>query len=73
MTGSQLIETIVHSTDLPEEPLDRELKSLIKKAGMTPESLTLDQLRSVLADYLQEVLLDAKLDYEKALSEEPAP
>jgi hypothetical protein len=65
MTGRQLIETIVTSTNLPDQTLDRELNALIQKAGASADSVTLDQLRDILANYLQDVLLEAKLDHEK--------
>ena len=60
--GNQLFNTVIGATDLPNEPIRKELESLLLAAGKTPETLTLEDLREVLADYLQTVLLETKTD-----------
>lgn len=60
MTGHDLLKTICRSTDISSQTLEKELNRLLDKNGVSAENLTLDQLREVLADYLQDVLLEAK-------------
>jgi len=60
--GNQLFNTVIGATDLPSDPVRKELENLLLAAGKTPESLTLEDLREVLADYLQTVLLETKSD-----------
>ena len=62
MRGYHLFNTIIGATDLPNEPVRRELEGLLLAAGKSPETLTLEDLREVLADYLQTVLLETKND-----------
>ena len=54
------LHELTTSTGLPEELLSTELKRLIAAAGLSPESVTLDDLRVVLAEYLQDVFVEAK-------------
>jgi len=58
--GKHLINTVVSATGLPEDPIQRELSSLLNKHGKAPEHLTLEDLREIMADYLQTVLVEAK-------------
>lgn len=61
--GEALIKTVVASTGLPHESVTEELNRLITKAGLQKEALTLDDMRVILADYLQDTLLDLKNTY----------
>ena len=58
--GIGLIDELTSSTGLPEELLSAELERLILAAGLKPEALTLDDIRAILAEYLQDVFLEAK-------------
>ncbi len=60
MSGDQLIDMVAASTGLPKEQLSGELKRLLLKSGKDPARASLEDLRAVLADYLQEVLSEAK-------------
>lgn len=60
MKGQKLIQEVCSHTDVPEDLLTTELKSLIEKRDFNEEHLTLDQLREVLAEYLQDILLEVK-------------
>ena len=60
MEGLQLIDKICQSTDLPEELLNRELLSLLTANNINSEELTLDQLRDLLSEYLQDTLIKLK-------------
>ena len=62
--GEALIKTVVDSTGLPNDPVVEELNRLIEKAGLQKETLTLDDMRAILADYLQDTLLDLKNTYQ---------
>jgi hypothetical protein len=55
-----LFNRVVRETGLPEDPVRSELRELLGRAGVDEHTLTLDELRRVLADYLQDVLLDAQ-------------
>ena len=56
--GTKLINFVVENTGLPAEPVHRELNGLLEKHGVNPDSMTLEDLREVLADYLQDVFLE---------------
>lgn len=58
--GKSLFSTIVKATGLPEGAVGDELGYLLVEAGKDPESMTLEDLREVLAEYLQLVLLETK-------------
>lgn len=60
LVGKNLIDTVVSATGLPEDPIQRELNSLLAQFGKDPEHVTLEDLREIMADYLQTVLLEAK-------------
>lgn len=60
--GETLAKTIIEATGLPQEPIERELASLISPRGKTLETLTLDELREVMAEYLQTVFLELQED-----------
>ncbi len=61
--GEALIKTVIESTGLPSDTMEQELNRLIAKAGLQKDSLTLDDMRSILADYLQDTLLSLKKTY----------
>ena len=60
MDGLGLLRFLVESTGLPPESLEKELNQLLKDNNLNAETLTLDQVRDVLALYLQDVLIEAK-------------
>lgn len=62
MDGLGLLRVLIESTGLPPEGIELELRRLIEKHGFSAENLTLDQVREMLAAYLQDVLLEAKTD-----------
>jgi hypothetical protein len=61
--GDALVKTVIELTDLPADPVERELQRLIEKAGLDSQNVTMDDLRNILAEYLQDVLLEAKQTY----------
>lgn len=62
MNGLDLLRFLIESTGLPKESLEMELRKLIQKHGLSTETLTLDQVRDVLVEYLQDSLLEAKAE-----------
>ncbi|MBK7845313.1 MAG: hypothetical protein IPJ71_16795 [Bdellovibrionales bacterium] len=60
MKGSELLKAIAEATGLPTNLILSELKKLVQKEHDPIEQLTLDDLREVLADYLQDILTEAK-------------
>jgi len=63
MSGAKLLKTLVSATGLPKAGVEKELDRLLVSAGKSPENLTIDELRELLAEYLQEVLLSAKQEF----------
>ncbi len=61
--GKQLLNDLATATGLPENLITDELGELISRAGLDSQTLTLDDLRGVLAEYLQDILLDARETY----------
>lgn len=53
-----LFKTVVEATSLPQDPVQRELGSLLAAQGFNSEDLTIDQLRDVMIDYLNSVFLE---------------
>lgn len=70
--GEALIGELTDATGLPKELVDTELGRLITNAGMIREDVTLDDLRVILAEYVQDVLLAAKEAHENSETEEAA-
>lgn len=66
--GESLLSQLSRATGLPQDLVQRELERLVGQSGKSP-SLDLDELREILADYLQDVLLKAQEEYS---GEEPA-
>lgn len=60
MHGLDLLKTLIESTGLPDQAVKAELDRLLIKHAINPETITLDDLRLILADYLQDVLIEAK-------------
>ena len=58
--GKELIHTVVEATGLPQDPVHRELKSLLTANGKSMDNLSLEDLREVMAEYLQSVFVELK-------------
>lgn len=58
--GNALLEMVVLATGLPEGEIRSELQALMHQHGKSAENLTVDDLREIMAEYLQDVLLGAK-------------
>ena len=58
--GKKLLSEISEKTGLPQQWVMDELKAMIKQSGYDPDKLSLEDLRLVLAEHLQDILLKAK-------------
>ncbi len=62
--GEKLLKEISDSTGLPKDLVDAELVRLLIAAGLDPRQTTLEDLRSILCDYAQDILVEAKTSLE---------
>lgn len=60
MEGLALLRVLIQSTGLPMDAVEREINSLLAQRNLKPEDLTIDQVREMLAAYLQDVLTEVK-------------
>jgi hypothetical protein len=60
MQGLALLKLLIESTGLPPEAVERELNRVLLKGNFHKEELTLEDVRELLAIYLQDVLVEAK-------------
>lgn len=65
--GRELLKKLVKETNLPEEPLQKELSQLLEEARISEGELTLEGLRKVMANYLQDVFLQLKEESKEGL------
>lgn len=59
----KLFDTIIQKTGLPQELISKEFLQKIQDKGFDKATITLEQIRVVLAEYLQDVILQAKEDF----------
>ncbi|MBN21704.1 MAG: hypothetical protein CL678_10495 [Bdellovibrionaceae bacterium] len=55
LIGGDLVETVANLSGLPEEEAMDELRDMIDHSGHNPKDLTLEQLREVMLQYLDQV------------------
>lgn len=60
MEGELLLKALIEAVGLPEHYVNNELESLMKRHNLNRESLTLDQLRPLIAELVQETLVENK-------------
>ncbi len=63
--GTALIEELSAASGLPDDLIGEELSRIISGAGKSTADVTLDDLREMLASYLQDVLSEAKTSFEE--------
>jgi hypothetical protein len=59
-----ILREIVLLTGLPEKEVEQDLLQMILEKGYSLDSLSVENLRDVLATYMQDALLTLKADYE---------
>ena len=63
MEGIGLLRALIEATGLPADAVEREMQRLIESKGLSPDQITLEDIRELLAHYLQDVLVEAKAAY----------
>ena len=66
MEGDALISILVEATGLPKVWVETELRTLMGRRGFSAENMTLESMREILAEFMQEVLLAAKDELKQA-------
>jgi hypothetical protein len=59
-SGQSLITQICQLTGLPEELIQGEFMKMISESQLNADRLSLEDIRFILAEYLQDTLLQAK-------------
>lgn len=60
MEGELLLRALIEAVGLPEKYVSNELNGLMQKHNINRENLTLDQLRPLIAELVQETLIENK-------------
>ena len=55
--GERLLDQVVRLTGLDAQAVKKELKTLLDKKNLDVNQLTLEQLRSVIASYMREIMM----------------
>jgi len=55
-TGDDLFNHLVRLTGIPAKTIKDELKAILERKNIDINKLTLDQLRTVVASYLREIM-----------------
>lgn len=63
--GTALIQELSAASGLPDDLIGEELSRIIMGAGKSTADVTLDDLRELLANYLQDVLAEAKVELQQ--------
>ena len=68
--ANDLFKKVTEATGLPTELITKELTQIVSSKGIQDDNLTLDDLRAVMAEYLREVILQAKFQFEDGIEVE---
>ena len=66
MDEPKIFDLLIEATGLPRESIQNELTNLLSRRGLDPADATLDDMREVLAHYLQDALVEAKTNSQDA-------
>lgn len=66
MHGEKLLEEITEATGLPPHLITNELQELIQKKGLSFENISLEDIRNILTEYLQRIILEAKQELQSS-------
>ncbi len=58
LQGTNLIDELKECSGLDGDFFDHQMSRILNRYSVNPENLDLDQLREVLADYLQALILE---------------
>lgn len=51
-----VLSQVIRLTGIPARTIRKELNAILERKGLDPKTLTLDQLRGVVASYLREIM-----------------
>ncbi len=68
--ANELFKKVTDATGLPSDLITKELNQIVNNKGIQSDDLTLDELRVVMAEYLREVILQAKFKFEDGIEME---
>ena len=68
--GKDILRNLIQATGISEELISSEIKLLTDRAGIQEQDITIEDLRLILAEYVQEVLLSAKEQFKALESSE---
>jgi hypothetical protein len=68
--ANELFKKVTDATGLPSDLITKELTQIVNNKGIQSDDLTLDDLRVVMAEYLREVILQAKFKFEDGIEVE---
>jgi hypothetical protein len=72
--ANELFKKIAEATGLPNDLITKELNEIVGGKGLQSDEVTLDELRLAMAEYLREVILQAKYKFEDGVEiEEEVP
>ena len=63
--GNSLLDQVIALTGLPEDALRKEMSRALAELERNPDDLDLENLRELVANYVQDVLVGLKDDFEK--------
>ena len=55
-----LVQKVIDSTGLPKDGLKKEMDQLLSQSNLNHDTLSLEELRTLLASYLQDVFVELK-------------
>lgn len=58
MEGTELIKFLAENSGLPKDWIETQMESMIDSKGINPAEITLDDIRVILAECLQEIILE---------------
>ncbi len=67
MAGIELIDELCRATGLPIDFTRGRFIKILGEKNKSPENITLEEIRELLSELLQDVLLEAKSEFKQAL------
>ncbi len=63
LQGTSLIAELRDTSGLDQDFFEQQMTQILQKYSVSPENLEIDQLREILADYLQALILEDEAQY----------